>query len=314
MEIKFANIEERDTDFAIIRAFKNNSKVRELFFKQINRSGELVKIFHSLIQKESDGHDGESDIVFICKDEQGPYAIFIEDKIAADPQPNQCGRYKDRAEIYKGEEYQEAFIFLCAPKAYLNSDKADGYERKVAHEDIKALVEDDLDKEIFKNSIDPKKQKYTPIKSDAVTEFWGYLIDYIETFFPELEWKTSKKIRGSKSLWPTFSVSPIKGLSIIWKSDQNVVDLEFSGMADHRDYLFDLLKTVGVNKPLIEKTGKSLVLREPLPKNSKVFFDKPFDKQKPNVKECLKAALKLRKIADKIVREGVCCFPCDKDE
>ena len=113
MEIKFYNIEERDTDFAIMRLFADNDKVRDLFFKQIGRSGSIVKIYHSLMDTESDGHNGESDIVIVLLDGDSKFAIFIEDKIAADPQPSQRDRYTDRAEqLKKVEGYDKSYIFL----------------------------------------------------------------------------------------------------------------------------------------------------------------------------------------------------------
>ena len=59
MEIKFANIEERDTDFSIIKSFIENDKVRDLFFNQIGINGSITKIYHSYMNIENDGHMGE---------------------------------------------------------------------------------------------------------------------------------------------------------------------------------------------------------------------------------------------------------------
>ena len=70
MEIVISKIEEKDTDFAIIRSFVENEEVRKLFFDKIGKHGSLVKVFHSLMDSESDGHMGESDIIFICENKK----------------------------------------------------------------------------------------------------------------------------------------------------------------------------------------------------------------------------------------------------
>ena len=57
-KVIFSDITERDTDFAIIRSFLDYQSVRDLFFSQIKRHGEVVKVYHSLMQQESDGHSG----------------------------------------------------------------------------------------------------------------------------------------------------------------------------------------------------------------------------------------------------------------
>ena len=125
MEVKFCSIEERDTDFSIIKSFIENDKVRDLFFNQIGINGSITKIYHSYMDIENDGHMGESDIIIICENDKERFAIFIEDKIAADPQPSQSKRYEDRAKALKAKEgYDKYFIFLCAPKSYLDTDKA----------------------------------------------------------------------------------------------------------------------------------------------------------------------------------------------
>ena len=228
MEIKFYNIEEKDTDFSIIRSFIENERVRDLFYKQIGISGSIVKIYHSLIDKESDGHDGESDIVIICENNNERFAIFIEDKIAADPQPSQCKRYIDRAEVLKVKEgYNKYFIFLCAPKTYLDTDKAKGYNYTVSHEQIAELLDDDsFDKAVLNFAVDEKKQGYSPIRDDLVTNFWDCLYLHIKKYYPSLDITKRNGSRGSKAYWPTIKTN-IKGLVIRWKTNKNIIDLEF---------------------------------------------------------------------------------------
>ena len=159
IEYVFANIEERDTDLAIIKSFVDYKSVRDKVFDVINRHGDIVKIYHSLTQKECDGNYGESDIVIICKDDKGLFAVFIEDKINAIPQPRQRSRYDDRAlNLMQSEHFDDYYVLLCAPKAYLDTAKADGYTFILAHEDIKELLkDDDMNKSIFCYSCEKKQ-------------------------------------------------------------------------------------------------------------------------------------------------------------
>ena len=312
MDIIFSNIEERDTDFAIIRSFKNNEKVRNLFFSQINRKGNLIKIYHSLPQQESDGHTGESDIVFICEDNEGKYAIFIEDKIAADPQPKQRQRYDDRAELLKLKEgFKKHYVFLCAPRAYLGNSKADGYKLTVAHEDIMEVVDDELDRSIFDYSCNVKEQKYTPIKNDAVTSFWPSLYEYVDKHYPKLTINRVASPRGSNAAWPSFKIPSIKGLRIVWKSDikRNCVDLEFRGMAEQQEAFMDIIKRIGATNFKPARTNKSMSLTVKFSKSDNVSFNRPFDEQIENIKKFLDVVNEFNELTTKIYYEGINEFP-----
>ena len=312
--IEFSNIEERDTDFAIIRSFLDYEKVRMLFFSQIGIKGEVIKVYHSKIQKESDGHFGESDIIFILENENERFAIFVEDKIVADPQPSQRNRYSDRGDLLKKEDgYTKFFVFLCAPKAYLDTSKADGYEYSVSHEDICELLnEKDLSAEIFRYSCDRKKQGYEPIKSESVTSFWKRLYDFIDEHYgKELQIKRSIKPRGENAAWPEFSTC-VKGLNIIWKSDnkRNCIDLTFRGMASHHAAFNKIIKKVGASSYDPVKTGKSLALRVHA-SDREVSFKRDFDKQIDNVDFCLRIVKEFEIIAKKIWFLGITKFPVD---
>ena len=304
MEIKFYNIEEKDTDLAIIRSFIDYESVRELFFSQIKRRGEIVKIYHSLTQQESDGHEGESDIVIICDDGKNKFAIFIEDKINADPQPFQRKRYDDRAKLLaKQEGFDKPYVFLCAPMAYLSTGKADGYDFLVSHESIyELLAENDLNKWVFAFSCDEKKQGYVVNKNDAVTDFWDNLYKYLDDNYSNvLTYNKNNKPRGSKADWPIFKTS-VKGLSIIWKSTPkfNRVDLEFAGFKNKKEAFIDLVKRVGAdNYEPVETTG-SMALTIRFLDSENVSFHKPFYEQIENIKKFLDAAVEFKKLTDKM--------------
>lgn len=297
----FSNIEERDTDFAIIRSFVNNDKVRELFFSLIKERGELVKVYHSLTQVESDGHDGESDIILICENFSGKFAIFIEDKIAADPQPSQRERYEDRAKLLREKEgYDNYYVILCAPQEYLSSEKAKKYELKISHEDINAcLDENDFDRNVFNFSTLDKKQGYAVVKNDVVTDFWSNLYQFIDKYYPFLRLNKNEKARGSSAEWVTFPTG-IRGLSVVWKANKGYIDLEFVGMADTPDIVGNILDKIGHSNEDLYKTGKSLSARRYIASDKNVSFHESFNQQVKEIEYNLNIISELFDIAKRI--------------
>ena len=311
MEVKFNAIEEKDTDFAIIRSFLENEKVRELFFNKIGKRGDVVKVYHSLMQTESDGHDGESDVVFILENDKERFAIFIEDKIAADPQPKQRERYDDRAILLSDiEKYKKHYVFLCAPQAYLDTAKADGYELTVSHEEIDSqLDKNSFEHFIFNFSTEVKTQGYTPIVNNSVTEFWLKLYDYIDEHYPNLNINRITSGRGSSAIWPIFRKQGIKGLSIIWKTEGGFIDLEFAGMTAELEMFTDMVKKLNLDKYEVVETRKSMSLRINIPKSKIVTFHRPFDEQLENIRYCLNKVNELNKVTNKILLNNYTKFP-----
>lgn len=310
IEIVLSSIQEKDADFAIIRSFCDEPKVRELFFKQINRSGKLFKVYHSKSQQESDGHMGESDIIFILNDGNKKFAIFIEDKIAANPQPNQSGRYKDRANLLGDEEGfgREYFVFLCAPKQYIESEKSAGYDHFVSYENIvNVLPNDSFDGEILNFALKEKSKGYVLIKNDKVTSFWMNLANkYVPENYPDLKMPKVTGPKPSKSVWPTFK-SGIKNVSIIWKSDQNCVDLEFSGAnkPEHKTKFLEKISKIDCGTFMLSETGESISLSASYSSIYKVDFKKDFMSQINNINVALNLALELRKLCNEIMKANL---------
>ena len=307
------NVEERDTDFAIIQSFVKYEEVRNLFFNKIKNNGEILKIYHSLSQDEGDGHTGESDIVIILQNEKGKFAIFIEDKIAADPQPNQRERYDTRATFLSDKDhFSKHYIFLCAPKKYLDTAKADGYQFTLSHEDIWSVLDDeDINKAIFKMSFDEKKQGGCTVKNNEITEFWHKLHAYVKEKYFEVLFNKPGDAKGNRSDWFTFETC-VKQLYIVWKTTKNSVNLEFTGMANKGDIVNSILKSLNINDEHLEVTGKSVSLRLFYSSKDEISVRKPFEEQIEKIDHCMEKVVYLNKIAKKIKSQNVLKFPVDK--
>lgn len=311
LEYVLDNLEERDADFAIIQSFVDYEKVRELFFKQIKRGGSILKIYHSLTQNESDGHKGESDIVIILKDSKGKYAIFIENKIAADPQPKQRERYDDRAKLLaKQEQFTEYYVFLCAPDEYLVSAKADKYELSVSHNEICQLINTNEINRSVLNYSSNRKQGYVCDKNEQIVDFWSKLYCHIKEHFPDLVFNKPNDLKGNRSAWFTF-LTCVKKLYIVWKTDRETIDMEFTGMAKNSEVVVDLLKQLNATNYALEvpKGAKSVLLHLNYSSKYAVSPRKDFNSQIDNINYCLSRVLLLNELAKKIRYMGISSIP-----
>lgn len=302
MKYIFGSVIERDADYALINAFLTNGKVRKLFLDLISRNdGEIEEVYHSLVQIE-DGHGvGESDIVFVIKDNLGRFSIMIENKINADAQPNQRERYDIRAkELKKLGIFDKYYVFLCAPQSYLGSMMAKDYERKVPYEKITSLLDEGLDKAILLKS---SEGGVTIIKSESVTEFWNKLYKHVHDYYSDLHIVGKLRDRSSKSLWPEFR-TVINGCNIVMKTDRGIIDLEFSGMGKRLYELELKLHEMGVSlKPV--QTGKSASLRYKFEEKDYLSFNEDFEKQIDTVNKWLDKAMEFNDLTKKLYEKGL---------
>lgn len=302
MDIQFNYIIERDCDFAIINAFTNNEKVRELFFEQVQIKGyQIFKTYHSLVEVEPGGGVGESDIVFILQKENKKYGIFIEDKINANPQPNQRDRYYQRGNARKGKDFDDFEVFLCAPKQYIDSPLAEGYKLMVSYESIIEYLKDGLDKEILKKACENDN---LIVKDDNVTKFWQQLYVYVDSLNnPSIELLGRLTDKSARSLWPTFK-SAFPKSTIVMKSDRGILDLEIAGLGDKIELIEQELKNNNIDLKCYT-TGKSASIRIELKEVDWLHLQKDFETQKEILNKWLIQVEKLYKISEiiKLLKE-----------
>lgn len=302
MKYIFGSVIERDADYALINAFLTNDKVRKLFLDLISRNdGEIEEAYHSLVQKEEGYGVGESDIVFVIKDNLGRFGLMIENKINADAQPNQRERYDIRAKELKNQGiFDKYYVFLCAPQSYLDSMMAKDYERKVSYEKITSLLDDGLDKAILLKS---SEGGVTIIKSEPVTDFWNKLYKHVHDYYSDLNIVGKIRDRSSKSSWPEFRTA-INGCNIVMKTDRGFIDLEFSGMGKRLYELELKLHEIGIfEKPV--QTGKSASLRYKFEEKDYLSFNEGFDKQIDTVNKWLDKAMEFNDLAKKLYEKGL---------
>lgn len=307
MDFVYGKMNEAEMDLAIVDSILREKKVADLFFQEAGFSGEIIKVYHSLTEQQSDGTMGESDIVLLIQNECGAMnVIFIEDKINAEVMPMQRQRYDDRALILQRKEgFVRYAVILCAPQRYLDSSRRDGYDHVVSYENIWKNLEDDVLKSRFAYCMEEKQLGYVPEKCEPVTLFWDNLYQYIDANYgPFMPIVKTAGARGKNACWPTFKTN-IRNVYIRWKTDRDVIDLEFGGMGNNKKGLIEKLNAIGENTFDVVQTGKSASLRYRVPKEFHVNFSNDFDKQIPNIDLALKAVLKFFKIVNKLQYLGI---------
>ena len=120
MNINMEKVFERDIDLLMINKFVNENKTCHFFSSKVGIENYLVEsVQHSLMDE-----NGESDITVILNNGTKKIAFLIEDKIDAIAMPNQRGRYDIRGNKgINNKEYEEYFVFIIAPKEYLDSNE-----------------------------------------------------------------------------------------------------------------------------------------------------------------------------------------------
>jgi len=283
---------ERDIDLYIINKLLNDNNFKNIFLNKINKVDYTVKeCIHSYFD-----NDGESDITVILEKDNKKIAILIEDKIDAIAMPEQRNRYYLRGEKgIKENKYNEYFVFIIAPKDYLNSNsEAQKYEYRISYEEILQFigVEDIYGKILLKTALEEKKKGYSVIEDKKVTLFWQYYYDYVEKYYPKLNIKRYEGPRGANAWWPGFS-TPVKNIKIDHKSNRGDIDLKFEGVGEYFSEISEILKNKLDDDMSIVKTGKSMSIRIKVPI---VKFNEDFNDYKSEIKLCLDAVERLQNL------------------
>ena len=289
---KFEKIEERDVDLIIMRSLVYVREFAELFLNKCGWVGaKIVEVEHSL----TDAELGESDVTALVEYNGCTYGLLIENKINAYAMENQSGRYYERGERGKiAGKYTEFAVFITAPQKYLDTDyEAQKYTYAVSYEsmlDVFKTLGLEFEQAAIETAIKKKESGYTVQVNEPITEFWNELYEYVKKSGFGVEMKPINGAKGSKSLWVYFNI-PMRGVFLVFKSDQGTVELEFTGkLSELSRFQTDLNKYKDSDmhwKP----AGKSLDLYIEV---KKVDFKKPFDQYRDEINEMLSSAKRLK--------------------
>ena len=295
MKIDFETVFERDIDLYIINKFANEEEFKYLFFERaIIESYKVETIVHSLTNTI-----GENDITIIFTNGSKKIGVLIEDKIDAKLMPSQLERYERRRENYLNDnEMNECYIFIIAPKKYLNNlNNTNNSINEISYEEIREYVSGDKYGEfLLASAINKKESGYNPIEDKNVTFFWKQYYDMVESEYKYLKITRNEEPRGRRACWPIFK-TPYKGVTIVHKSNKGYVDLEISGVSNHYYEVKHIINDYLSDDITLEVTGKSLSVRAIVPV---IDFRNDFEIEKSNVEMALHAVSDLHMIIDEI--------------
>ena len=287
MQFIFDKIEERDVDFIIMRAFAELSGFTSLFLKKAGYPlSSVISIEHSFTDSEL----GESDITVIVAHKNQKLGLLIENKIDATAMPEQYLRYTYRGERGKqAGKYDSFAVFLIAPQAYIDSnEEAAKYTNTISYESILQFflsVNRLLDAEIIKSAIKKQARGYIVQEVPSITLFWKQLYSYCCSSNTKIEMYPVQGPKGPRSTWVQYK-TPLKGTTLYFKSNQGIVDLEFTGkLQDSQRLKTELAKHKDANMHWAD-TGSSLSLRI---KVDIIDFKQPFEKYHKEIVSMLNA-------------------------
>lgn len=228
---------ERDIDLLLAEEFSVNPTFAQWFLKETKFAGRSSAAVADVFVSRADTL-GESDLVVLFSDDDGAFAILVEDKVDAGLQPDQAVRYRQRAdrEVAAGfcDEYA---IVLCAPHHYI-SERADlaGFDVLLSLERIaEALRQEDSARSQYRASFletaSTRRINNWARREDEVTDrFWAAAYDMATAEFPILEMKPLRMTKDSTwiNLRPADMPTMPKRVYIFLKGDRGQVDLTFS--------------------------------------------------------------------------------------
>ncbi len=258
---------ERDIDLLLAEEFAVNADFSAWFLRQTrfsSRSADVVDVFVSRADVL-----GESDLIVLFQDDQGRFALLIEDKVDAPLQPQQALRYRQRGdrELEAGFCADYATV-LCAPRYYIDSrTDLDGFDHLISLEEIAARLRQDggtrasYRAAFLESSSTKRLNTWTRRPDQATDDFWQAAYELALAEFPRLEMKPLKMTKGSTwiTIRPDDMPTMPKRIYVSLKGDRGQVDLTFSSTLapEFHARAFGLLED-GMS---IQKTAASTAVR-----------------------------------------------------
>jgi hypothetical protein len=297
--ISVAGICERDIDLLLLEEFHSSQSFQSWFLSRV--IGKTVIHQRFLAASYSVRQTlGESDLEAWFRDEdQGQICVLVENKINADPQPEQANRYKKRALAYlTRHQASSAYTAIVAPRIYLDGRSARGFDADLSYEDLRewfSAAESLGTRRQYKIALltlamEKGRIGYLSVEDRAVSEFWYQYWTCANESAPELQMdRPSPKLAGSGFVYFRPQGLPA-GVKLVHKLADGFIDVQFAGMGDRIIDLHRLYDTCMPAAARIERAYKSAVIRVDVPRlNANLVFQE----QSEAVSACLVSARRL---------------------
>jgi hypothetical protein len=303
-----AFVTERDIDLLLLEELRSSTKFRVWWLTQVGYEKsvqhELIDVRHSV----SDASKGESDLILRIRGLDGRRcAVMIEDKVSANPQPQQARRYRERGDYGTPLEWDRYITVITAPRSYLNTQpEARGYDAQISHEAIRSWFECDstleparaaYKMELLSRSISRRVSIYVPRKDSEVTTFRIGYQEIAAREFADLPLNLPPPESGSRATWMRFQTGK-PGMFLIHKLKDGCVDLELRRQAMNLDSLRQHNRMLLTDGVALLQAGESAAFRIRVPK---IDHRGDASAQLPAIREGLEAARQLLAVATEVV-------------
>jgi hypothetical protein len=299
-------VTERDIDFLVLEELQVSPEFRDWFAARVYERPVFkshIGAWHSVVDAEL----GESDLVFIFDAEDGSTkAILIENKIAAEAQPDQGKRYRGRGDKGIADGYwQEYMTCLVAPRRYLESPtQTESYDTQIPYEEIMAyfVARRSVDGRhnyratLVLEGVEQHRRGYQPRTNNTMTEFVAAYWSLAQAAHRSLGMPEPKP-RAAGNTWINFFPSGCpKSIDVVHQLTAGFVKVFFKGQAQAFEAIEARYKDMVTVFPdlEIELAGKSVALSVP------VEPIKPLETSFDAVRSEMAAALD---VADRLVAE-----------
>lgn len=291
-------LRERDIDLLLCSELHAAGPVRDHFAgvwpnRPVKFAGAWVS--HSEI-------DGESDLVIEFQGDNRHFVLLVENKIAAEFQPDQAARYVERAARWRRHPSIEVVTVLLCPSEYISRPSTELFDKTIAFEDLIGTLRDASDNrsaflaQTLMDGIESYRRGYVAIPDQAVTSVWAAIWKIASQEYQLLNMEKPSTKPG-RSTWiylrrPSgFNEDDTKRCVVAYKADRGQVDLQFSGMSQHElEQLFgDLVET----DMSVVKASKSASVRVSVPP---IVFSTSPEPQGNAIREGLRQAERLRRL------------------
>lgn len=307
-ELNFVkSITERDIDFLILEELSINTEFQEWFASRV--FGE--RIFKAQIgawHSVSDSNLGETDLLFIFESiEESRIALLIENKVDANPQPNQGERYQLRGKLGQKEGYWDTYqTCVIAPLKYLHSTKhSKSYDVEISYEELFSFFQSRSSRDnrfqfkanILIEGIQKNRRGYQPEYNEDITNFVIEYYSFVENNYPNLKMQKAKP-RPAGSTWIMFYPDSLpKKIDLLHQITAGKIKVLVYAKPEEFETIREMYLKNAPDGSEVEFHAKSVSIYIPIKKIDP--FDNTFKEQEDIVKEALRIVNLFKEMIEK---------------
>jgi hypothetical protein len=250
---------------------------------------------------------GESDIVVVFQDgeSQERFALLIENKIDAEPQPGQADRYRLRGKQGCEDGSWHSFTtMMLAPEAYLAAvPDANAYDIRLSYEDLQAWFLSNgsaFKAHALQAALNGSSRRSAVVIDEAMTTFFVEYGAYVNEKYPAMRISRPKHKRPVKSSWAYFKPleKPVQ-FDLVHKADLGLVELSIPiGRHTHTD-VQTAFEGVERNSGSLVKRARSTAIQISVPV---ITFPTQFEREVDLVDKSLLKVAELNQICGELCK------------